>query len=209
RVPKEYAALLIRLLQTRKEWHFNLCDTFCRIQNCVNCAPAIHRPEAVRLNFSWDSAKCFGSTRCLKAKIERLHLGKPACVFVRDELQIPVYRVHPPSAGKHQYKRPSPRVGFSVVDSSGVPDHEAGRFDIAAETIKGYEHHIRIFSPETFERGTEGVDVPGINVFPRLCLFRFGSCSREIYKIKLEHPNSALVPILQDIYKTGQKSAFI
>ena len=83
------------------------------------------------------------------------------------------------------------------------------RFDIAAETIKGYEHHIRIFSPEIFERGAEGVDVPGINLFPRLCLFRFGSCSREIYKIKLEHPNSALVPILQDIYKTGQKSAFI
>ena len=83
------------------------------------------------------------------------------------------------------------------------------RFDIAAETIKGYEHHVRIFSPEIFERGAEGVDVPGINLSPRLCLFRFGSCSREIYKIKLEHPNSALVPILQDIYKTLQESTFI
>src|SRR5207245_860600 len=132
-------------------------------------------------------------------------------------------------ASEHQYQRPSPLVGFSVVDSSSLPDHEAGRvdafkryvtlfvaphhviainihgtpeihlgyvgwpgiarvqriedfqpaqvnrvlewkrtcrrFEIAGETIEGYEHDVGILSPEILERCAKGIDVTGITLF--------------------------------------------
>ena len=40
------------------------------------------------------------------------------------------------------------------------------RFNIAAETVKGYQQHIRILSPEIPERGTQSVGVARINLFP-------------------------------------------
>src|SRR5260370_29471038 len=77
------------------------------------------------LSFSGNPAERFRAPNAFQSKIELLHFGKPALVFVGQKFQVAMNCVDPTTACHHKDQFALPGMGLAVIDCSRVPQHES------------------------------------------------------------------------------------